>query len=103
MTPDREFIVSRLDPISAWTDWDGLEGRAPAAVLVPLIDRPEGWQVILTLRPTRLRRHAGEIAFPGGRADPGETPWQTAVREAHEEIGLDPSMVELAGMLRPQQ
>ena len=55
MTPDREFIASRLDPISAWTDWEGLEGRAAAAVLAPLIDRPSGWHVILTLRPTRLR------------------------------------------------
>ena len=103
MSEDRAFVISKLDPISAWNDWTDLEGRMPAAVLAPLVAREDGWRVILTLRPTALRRHAGQIAFPGGRSDPGETPWGTALREAHEEIGLEPSMVEVAGLLRPQQ
>ena len=70
-------------------------------MLVPLVERPDGFGVILTLRPPTLRRHAGQIAFPGGRADPGETPWRTALREAEEEIGLPAASVEVAGLLEP--
>jgi 8-oxo-dGTP pyrophosphatase MutT (NUDIX family) len=50
-----------------------------------------------------LRQHTGQIAFPGGHCDPGETPWETALREAEEEIGLDRSYVELAGLLTPYE
>jgi 8-oxo-dGTP pyrophosphatase MutT (NUDIX family) len=57
--------------------------------------------VILTRRADTLRRHTGQVALPGGRRDPGETPWQTALREAHEEIGLDPSFVTLVGLSTP--
>ena len=102
MSEDRGFVVSRLDPLSSWTGFAELEGRIPAAVLAPLIAREDGWRVILTLRPTGLRHHPGQIALPGGRSEPGETPWATALREAHEEIGLDPAMVEIAGLLQPQ-
>ena len=69
----------------------------PSAVLVPIVehDRPT---VLLTRRADDLARHAGQVAFPGGRAEPGEAPWDTALREAQEEIGLDPACVELAGL-----
>ena len=73
----------------------------PAAVLVGLVEREEGLSVILTRRADTLRRHTGQIAFPGGRCDPGETPWQTALREAREEIGLDPALVTVAGLSTP--
>ena len=72
----------------------------PAAVLIPLIARPEGTTVLLTQRASSLRSHSGQVAFPGGRIDgPDETPVQAALREAQEEIGLDPSRVEPFGRL----
>ena len=72
----------------------------PAAVLIPIIDRPEGPTVLLTQRVTTLRAHAGQIAFPGGRLDgPEETPVQAALREAFEEVGLEPHRVEVIATL----
>ena len=72
---------------------------APAAVLIPLVARPE-LTVLLTQRTEALRRHAGQIAFPGGRMEPTDRdPIATALREAQEEIGLDPSFVEPLGYL----
>jgi 8-oxo-dGTP pyrophosphatase MutT (NUDIX family) len=69
----------------------------PAAVLIAITDRPEPG-VLLTLRQPHLRRHAGQIAFPGGRVDPeDEDVIAAALREAQEEIGLDPAMVQVAG------
>jgi 8-oxo-dGTP pyrophosphatase MutT (NUDIX family) len=103
VTAEREFIRSRLLPLEAYRPplEPASPDHAPAAVLVPLIERPEGLSVLLTLRTQHLRRHAGQIAFPGGRADPDETPWQTALREACEEVGLDPALVEIAGLAEP--
>lgn len=69
-----------------------------AAVLVPVIHGPVPG-VLLTLRAATLSSHAGQVAFPGGRIDPGETPEQAALREAHEEIGLPANLVELTGRL----
>lgn len=74
-----------------------------ASVLVPLVEREDGLSVILTRRADTLRRHTGQVALPGGRRDPGETPWETALREAHEEIGLAPQFVTLAGLSTPYQ
>lgn len=72
----------------------------PAAVLIPLIAREEGTTVLLTQRSSSLRSHSGQVAFPGGRIDgPDETPVEAALREAQEEIGLDPSRVEPFGRL----
>ena len=102
MIRDRGYITSRLTPLSDYQPPGPMTGEhAPAAVLVPLVERPEGFNVLLTRRTEHLRRHAGQIAFPGGRADPGELPWQTALREAHEEVGLDPTLVDLAGLSDP--
>lgn len=76
----------------------GPEARA-SAVLVALIDGDEGSEVLLTRRAWHLTNHKGEVSFPGGRMDPGETPVQTALREAWEEVGLDPALVEIHGEL----
>ncbi len=75
-------------------------GHKDAAVLVPLYRDPLA--AVFTERRADLRRHAGEISFPGGRQDhPGEDLRSTALREAEEEIGLDPAGVELVGALPP--
>jgi 8-oxo-dGTP pyrophosphatase MutT (NUDIX family) len=111
--PDlRDWISRHLDPLE---DRDPVNGvpidpqvRArfdgppvPAAVLIGLIERPQGYSVLLTRRADTLRRHTGQIALPGGRRDPGETIWETALREAEEEIGLDRRLVTLAGLSTP--
>lgn len=108
-------LAERLDPLADRTlgeissDFDfepdpyfpPLESLTPAAVLVGLIERSHGFSVLLTTRLDTLRRHAGQVAFPGGRCDAGETPWQAALREAEEEVGLSPSHVSLAGLSTP--
>jgi 8-oxo-dGTP pyrophosphatase MutT (NUDIX family) len=70
----------------------------PAAVLVPVVARPEA-TLLLTERATSLAVHAGQIAFPGGRMETGETALAAALREAHEEIGLSPEVVTPLGAL----
>jgi 8-oxo-dGTP pyrophosphatase MutT (NUDIX family) len=77
---------------------DGLVPKA-AAVLVGVMDRGEGLRLLLTQRKATLSNHAGQIAFPGGRIDEGETPLQAALREAEEETGLDRAFVEPLGYL----
>jgi len=79
--------------------FDPPPGSRPSAVLIALIDGDQGAEVLLTRRAWHLTNHKGEVSFPGGRMDPGETPIETALREAHEEVSLDPSLVEVGGEL----
>lgn len=74
----------------------------PAAVLIGLIDRGQGTQVLLTRRTEALRHHAGQISFPGGRIeDEDADPIAAALREAREEIGLQPEQAQVLGYLDP--
>jgi 8-oxo-dGTP pyrophosphatase MutT (NUDIX family) len=74
-------------------------GARNAAVLVLLHEGDDGPELLFTRRTMRMRSHRGEISFPGGRMDPGETPVETALREAFEEVDLDPSLVTVHGEL----
>jgi 8-oxo-dGTP pyrophosphatase MutT (NUDIX family) len=77
--------------------------RPLAAVLAPLyLDDDESIRVVLTKRPDTMPTHAGHISFPGGRPEPADTgPIDTALREAQEEVGIDPAQVEVLGFLPP--
>ena len=73
----------------------------PAGVLVPIMERPEGLSVLLTQRAAHLRHHAAQASFPGGRMEPQDPDvLATALRETHEEIGVEPSFVDVIGYLR---
>lgn len=71
-----------------------------AAVLVPIVLRPSGLTMLLTQRTAHLRDHAGQVSFPGGRCEPEDADAvATALREAHEEVGVEPAQVEVLGQL----
>ncbi|HEY7217528.1 MAG TPA: CoA pyrophosphatase [Candidatus Binatia bacterium] len=75
-------------------------GHKPAAVLIPIQERQDGDYLVLTKRADHLSTHRGQIAFPGGRVDAGDADAvATALRESHEEIGLDPKCVRILGRL----
>jgi len=79
--------------------WEPPTGSRQAAVLVPLFDEDGRAWVVLTRRSQHLRAHKGEVSFPGGRQDEGETLIEAALREAREEIALDTSGIEIVGEL----
>jgi 8-oxo-dGTP pyrophosphatase MutT (NUDIX family) len=74
-------------------------GVSASAVVAPLYEVEGEAVAVLTRRAQHLRSHRGEVSFPGGRQDPGEDLWDTATREAHEEVALDPSVVSRIGEL----
>jgi len=78
-----------------------LQTPRPSAVLCPLFEEDGAARVILTRRSSALRSHTGQVSFPGGRLDEGEEPVAAALREATEEIGLDPTVCEILGELSP--
>lgn len=100
---DRRITIERIRARFA-----GRQGRAamserfgnrPSAVLAPFFEEGGQTFVIMTRRAWHMRSHTGQVSFPGGRCDPGETPAEAALREAHEEIALDPQSVEIIGEL----
>jgi len=101
----REALLARFERPPIWRPdvaverWVQVTQPVAAAVLVPLVMRDEA-SVLLTLRTGHLRKHAGQISFPGGRSEPSDsTPVFTALREAHEEVGLAPERVHVLGAL----
>lgn len=98
MTPD-DVAATLLDPVDATALTAG--GKVDAAVLLPMFWTDRGPVLVFTERAADLRKHAGEISFPGGRQDPGEDLLTTALRESEEEIGLPREQVRLLGALPP--
>jgi 8-oxo-dGTP pyrophosphatase MutT (NUDIX family) len=98
--PVLQKVRSALLPLRISDNADKVqrEGQRRAAILFPLVRR-DGWQVILTQRPETMPSHPGQIAFPGGKAEIGETIAETALRETEEEIGVASNEIELLGRL----
>jgi mutator protein MutT len=102
---ERVRLLSAIDEAAAVTARQSQDPTPPtealrvSAVLVALADGPDGAEVLLTRRSETMRSHRGEISFPGGRVDSGETFETAALREAREEVALDPSVVHLHGRL----
>src|SRR5690349_14064485 len=93
-------IRAALDAAGPPREWgDESSITRASAVLAPLYDEHGEVKVVLTRRAQHLRSHRGEVSFPGGGQDPGEDLVQTALREANEEVGLDPAAVEIVGEL----
>jgi len=82
-----------------WHEIEPFPDARQSAVLIALFDGSKGAEVVLTRRARHLTTHKGEVSFPGGRCDPDETPVATALREAHEEVALDPRQVTVVGQL----
>ncbi|MDJ0388492.1 CoA pyrophosphatase [Roseomonas sp. E05] len=98
---DASAVRQRLtEPGRLWPEvpQSGASEGIASAVLVPVVLHPSP-TLLLTLRASGLSSHAGQVAFPGGRIEPGESAEQAALREAAEEIGLDPRMPEVLGRL----
>lgn len=77
----------------------GDDDTVPAAVLIPFIRRDDDWELVFTLRREDLPSHAGQISFPGGKVEASEGSREAALREAEEELGIDPAGVDVLGCL----
>jgi 8-oxo-dGTP pyrophosphatase MutT (NUDIX family) len=95
----KRFGCHAIDGLPAPPEF--FQAAKPAAVLVPVVARPEGLSVLLTERAGHLSTHAGQVAFPGGRIEAGETPEEAALRESFEEIGLAAEHARTLGYLPP--
>lgn len=95
--------MAMWDQLILIDDYPDPDGRPMAAVLAPLFEDETGAiRVVLTKRPDTMPTHAGHIAFPGGRPDPDDDgPVGTALREAHEEVGIEAAQVDVLGFLPP--
>ncbi len=93
-------IPAEQPPLVGMND-EWLSTARASAVLVPLVETADGVAVVLTRRADDLRNHRGEISFPGGRVEESESIVEAALREAHEEISLDPDDVSVIGQLDP--
>ncbi len=106
------LLRQRLDPLGAVAletahtrsdndlnpDWpDKIDARRAAAVLAPIIKRPEGWTMLFTERSVETPAHPGQISFPGGRVAGDESALETALRETFEEVGIEPRFIEPIG------
>jgi 8-oxo-dGTP pyrophosphatase MutT (NUDIX family) len=100
MVPVRDVRSGLRSALTADPTPLAASGDRLAAVLAPLVELPEP-ALVFTRRAADLSRHAGEISFPGGLQDPGESLQHTALREAREEIDLDPAAVDVVGALPP--
>jgi len=76
-----------------------IDGYAPSAVLVTILRGADQDQLLFTRRTEQVEHHKGQISFPGGRQDPGESLRQTALRETHEEVGIKPADIRIVGQL----
>ena len=99
MDMKRVLRALRHAPDAEPSPWEPPEGALRSAVLVPLFEEEGSVWVLLTRRSQHLRAHKGEVAFPGGRQDEGESLMDAALREAEEEIALDTKVVEIVGEL----
>ena len=98
---EAQMRFAPVTPRSGWRPGHYPEDSRVAAALLLIYPGSRGPAIPLTVRASGLARHAGQISLPGGAADSGETLAETALREAHEEIGLDPSNVTVLGELTP--
>ena len=98
---DAQLRFMPTPPRTGWKPGEFPSDARLAAGLLLLYPGERGASIPLTVRASGLRRHAGQISLPGGATDPGETLAQAAVREAHEEIGIDPAAVSILGELTP--
>ena len=89
------------EPRPGWRPGEVPDHATPAAALVLLYPLDDAPHVLLTVRSGRLGKHAGQVSFPGGLVDAGESVREAALREAFEEVGLDPAAVRVAGALSP--
>ena len=95
---DDDYGDHRLNP--ALRDMIVRDGLRDAAVMIAVVDHPGDATLLLTQRTVHLRNHSGQIAFPGGRIDPEDaTPEDAALRETEEEVGLDPSLIDIIGRM----
>ncbi len=97
---DPSHLPEVNDELAHFQHAEGVEVRQ-SAVLLCLFDSEEGVQIVLTRRAAHLKNHRHEVAFPGGRCEVDETPTQTAIREAHEEVGLASDALTIVGYLTP--